>query len=74
MYTRTKGQVIPDLGTVYPKLVGPIDDCVVIITRHEPEHHLLAFSNFCTLKLNVTGSGPAHVRERRLITNDLRDH
>ena len=62
MNARTKGQVIPDLRAVYPELIGLIDHRVVVVTRYEPQQHLVALPDVGALKLDIARRCSAHVR------------
>ena len=74
MNARTERQVIPNLRAVYPKFIGLIDHRVVVVARYEPQQHLVALPDVGALKLDIARRRSAHVWQRCLVANDLRDH
>ena len=60
-------------GAVDDEAVGVLDDLAVAIARDVPHHDPVAFPDQLAAQFRVSKRSAAHVRERRLPADDLRD-
>ena len=74
MDAKAEGQVLTGPVAVDNELIGPLNHRVIAVARNVPHDHPVTLADLLALEFDILRRGPAHMGQRRLPTDNLRNH